>query len=83
MKFVKENEKRTLGNWSARTWVLKVEFVIIIIIIIRNELYEIELREYRFLIIIIIIIIIRNELQEIERLEYRFLIIIIIIRNEL
>ena len=54
-KLVKENEKRTLGNWSARTWVLKVEFIIIIII--RNELLEIELREYRFLIIIIIIII--------------------------
>ena len=36
MKFAKEDKKWTLGNWSARTWVLKVEFVIIIII--RNEL---------------------------------------------
>ena len=64
MKFVKEDEKWTLGNWSTRIWILKVEWAIIVII--RNELWEIGLREYRFLIviviIIIIIIIIRNEL---------------------
>ena len=35
MKFAKEDEKWTSGNWSTRIWVLKVEFVIIII---RNEL---------------------------------------------
>ena len=63
---------------------MKVE--LIIITMIRNELWEIKLQEYRFLIVIIItiilivIIIIINELHEIELLEYRFL---IIIRDEL
>ena len=77
-------KKWTMRNRTARIWILKVE--LIIITMIRNELWEIKLREYRFLIIIIItiilivIIIIINELQEIELLEYRFL---IIIRNEL
>ena len=50
LKFVKEDEKWTLGNWSTRIWILKVEWAIIVII--RNELWEIGLREYRFLIII-------------------------------
>ena len=61
MKFVKENERWTLGNWSARIWILEVECVIIVII--RNELREIGLREHRFwMLILIIIVIIRNEL---------------------